>query len=180
MKRVVTVLFSLLLLMSFVACSDDEDGGLDLGVIAKTELVLVHTGTFIQSDTNGNSFSHTINGFQMAKYQVTYELWYKIYSWATNSGYSFVYAGREGTDGTNGAAPTGDKYEPVMTINWRDAIVWCNAYSEAAGYAPVYYSDASYTTLLKNSRDGRFSNTVDTNAGSFDNPYVNWSTAVFV
>jgi formylglycine-generating enzyme required for sulfatase activity len=27
----------------------------------------------------------------------------------------------------------------VTVISWRDAIVWCNAYSEKSGKAPVYY-----------------------------------------
>jgi formylglycine-generating enzyme required for sulfatase activity len=29
--------------------------------------------------------------------------------------------------------------------------VWCNAYSELSGKAPVYYTDAEYTTVLKES-----------------------------
>jgi formylglycine-generating enzyme required for sulfatase activity len=32
---------------------------------------------------------------------------------------------------------------PVTTINWRDAVIWCNAYSEISGKTPVYYYDAN-------------------------------------
>jgi formylglycine-generating enzyme required for sulfatase activity len=41
------------------------------------------------------------------------------------------------------------KTRPVTMISWRDAIVWCNAYSEMDGKTPVYYTDASYGTVLK-------------------------------
>jgi formylglycine-generating enzyme required for sulfatase activity len=41
------------------------------------------------------------------------------------------------------------KSRPVTEISWRDAVVWCNAYSEMSGKEPVYYTDAGYTTVLK-------------------------------
>jgi uncharacterized repeat protein (TIGR02543 family) len=78
-----------------------------------------------------------LNAFKMAKYETTYELWHEVYQWAAGNGYAFANAGREGNDGTGGAAPTAAKTEPVTYINWRDAIVWCNAYSEMDGKAPV-------------------------------------------
>jgi formylglycine-generating enzyme required for sulfatase activity len=94
----------------------------------------------------------TLSPFRIAKYETTYELWYAVKTWAAGNGYSFDYAGREGNDGTDRAAPTAAgtaKYEPVTTISWRDAVVWCNAYSEQSGKEPVYYTDSAYTTVLK-------------------------------
>jgi formylglycine-generating enzyme required for sulfatase activity len=93
----------------------------------------------------------TLSPFRIATYETTYELWYEVTAWATSNGYTFASAGREGHDGTDGgAAPTGAKTEPVTVINWRDAIVWCNAYSEMSGKTPVYkYSG----TVIKDSRD---------------------------
>jgi formylglycine-generating enzyme required for sulfatase activity len=38
-------------------------------------------------------------------------------------------------------------------INWRDAIVWCNAYSEMSGKDPVYYTNIGYGTVLRVSTD---------------------------
>ncbi|MDR2210855.1 MAG: formylglycine-generating enzyme family protein [Spirochaetaceae bacterium] len=95
-----------------------------------------------------------LSPFKIAKYETTYELWYEVYQWATDvargaNGYIFANPGREGKDGTDGAAPTAAKLEPVTTINWRDAIVWCNAYSEMSGKEPVYYTDTSYGTVLR-------------------------------
>jgi formylglycine-generating enzyme required for sulfatase activity len=96
-------------------------------------------------------------GFKIAKYETTYELWYEVRQWATAAarganGYVFGNAGCEGHDGTSGAASTsGAKLEPVTTINWRDAVIWCNAYSEMEGKEPVYYTDTGYTTVLRTS-----------------------------
>jgi formylglycine-generating enzyme required for sulfatase activity len=40
-------------------------------------------------------------------------------------------------------------------INWRDAVVWCNAYSEASGRTPVYYTSGTFSTatVLRISED---------------------------
>jgi len=145
-----------------------------------TDLVSVPGGTFVQTEaeydgTAGPSFSHTISAFAIGKYEVTYEIWYTVYTWATNNGYQFANAGREGNDGTIGAAPTSAMHEPVTSINWRDAIMWCNAYSQMDGKNPVYCSDSGFATPIKNSQDESYGYSVDTTAGSFDNPYVNWN-----
>jgi formylglycine-generating enzyme required for sulfatase activity len=94
-------------------------------------------GAFIEGRTV------TLSPFKIATYETTYELWYEVKQWATDSarganGYTFANDGSEGHDGTAGAAPTDAKLEPVTMINWRDAIVWCNAYSEMTGKTPVY------------------------------------------
>jgi formylglycine-generating enzyme required for sulfatase activity len=97
-----------------------------------------------------------LSPFKIAKYETTYELWYEVKQWADGNGYAFANAGREGKDGTDGAEPTADdKLEPVTCINWRDAIVWCNAYSEMNGKEPVYYTDTEYTTVLRVSTNER-------------------------
>jgi formylglycine-generating enzyme required for sulfatase activity len=80
----------------------------------------------------------TVDSFAMAKYETTYELWYEVRVWAEANGYTFAYQGREGPDGTDGAAPTTAKNEPVTYVSWRDVMVWCNAYSEKSGKVPVY------------------------------------------
>lgn len=128
-----------------------------LVLLDKQDMVSVPSGTFIQKGPFAfpqSSFSHTISSFQLAKYEVTYELWYTVHNWALSNGYVFANPGREGNDGTLlgftiGADPTSAKYEPVTTIDWRDAIVWCNAYSEMAGYSLVYENESG--EILKGS-----------------------------
>jgi formylglycine-generating enzyme required for sulfatase activity len=94
----------------------------------------------------------TLSPFSIAKYETTYELWNEVYQWAIANGYNFANPGREGYDGTDGESPTsGGKTEPVTMINWRDAVIWYNAYSEMSGKEPVYYTDTTYGAVLKTS-----------------------------
>jgi formylglycine-generating enzyme required for sulfatase activity len=110
--------------------------------------------------------SLTISSFKMAKYETTYQLWEEVRAWATDSArganvYTFANTGNEGHEaaGTNpGTGTTNEalgwtadqkKTRPVTDINWRDAIVWCNAYSELSGRQPVYYTDTTYPTVLR-------------------------------
>jgi formylglycine-generating enzyme required for sulfatase activity len=82
--------------------------------------------------------------------------------------YTFDNEGREGNDGTDGAAPTTANQEPVTTVSWRDAVVWCNAYSEAAGKTPAYkYSGAVLRTSANSNADSAVR---DTSADGFRLP----------
>ena len=119
------------------------------------EMVELAEATIIGSGDDGvfiTGRSVTLNAFKMAKYETTYELWKEVYDWAVTKGYTFANAGKEG-HGTTGTGTVSDaalkKSRPVTTINWRDAIVWCNAYSELSGKTPVYYTDTGYGTVLK-------------------------------
>jgi len=148
----------------------------ELNGVLFREFVAVPAGSWMQQNESAKpGFLHSLSKFRMGKYEVTYELWYAVYTWAIASGYQFASAGAEGHDGIIGAAPTSAKYEPVTSINWRDAIVWCNAYSQMSGLGPVYCSDVALTTAIKSSSDGSYGGVVDVSAGSFDNPYVNWN-----
>jgi formylglycine-generating enzyme required for sulfatase activity len=108
------------------------------------------------AETNSGVFSRAktqtiqITAFNIGETEVTYELWYAVREWAeTSKGYTFFNKGREGKDGKDGAAPGVNKNHPVTYINWRDAVIWCNAYSEATGKTPVYYEDSNFTRILK-------------------------------
>jgi formylglycine-generating enzyme required for sulfatase activity len=88
-----------------------------------------------------------LSPFSIAKYETTYELWKEVYDWAKVRGYGIANPGTEG----HGASGTGDqgkgwsetwrKLRPVTGVSWRDAVVWCNAYSEMMGLEPVYYTE---------------------------------------
>jgi formylglycine-generating enzyme required for sulfatase activity len=121
------------------------------------------TGKYKWSDTNVLNQSGafiawrniTINAFKMAKFETTFALWSEVKIWALNHGYTFTaVSGWEGHQ-EPGATLTGtsngtDKASrPVTYVSWRDAVVWCNAYSEMSGKTPVY-RDAS-DAVLKNS-----------------------------
>jgi len=80
-------------------------------------------------------------GYKMGKYLVTYELWKTIFDYAEAGGYRFAQSGNQGGDlqtTYSVSASIGNKLHPVTLISWRDAVVWCNAYSEMDGLEPVY------------------------------------------
>ncbi len=129
-------------------------------------------GITIPTGTDDSGSATVSNGYQIAETEVTYELWSTVHTWATSNGYTFANAGTMG-DGT------GDTNQhPVTTINWRDAMVWMNALTEyynaqnGTSLKPVYYSDSDYTTPIRDSSDGSYGSSVNSTAGSFDNPYI--------
>jgi formylglycine-generating enzyme required for sulfatase activity len=96
-----------------------------------------YKGVFIE----GRSVA--LEPFVMAQYETTYDLWDEVRQWAISEArganrYTFANQGSEGIGTVEGAPPTDKKYEPVTNITWRDAVVWCNAYSEKSGKDPVY------------------------------------------
>ena len=85
------------------------------------------------------------SGFDMGQYRVTWELWKYVFDYADAGGYRFARLGwiltLEQILSYDGEA---DQYEEISELNsviwisWRDAVVWCNAYSEMDGREPVY------------------------------------------
>jgi formylglycine-generating enzyme required for sulfatase activity len=92
--------------------------------------------------SNAGATPVNVSAFHIGETEITYELWKAVYDWATNAlargadVYTFANPGRQG--GASGTGPVGTNQHPVTTISWRDAVVWCNAYSEATGRTPVY------------------------------------------
>lgn len=83
-----------------------------------------------------------LSSFQIAQYELTYELWLEVYTWAKDHGYNLSSASK--------GYAANDKYKsfvPATNISWEMACVWLNAYSEYKGYDPVYYKDS---TVWKN------------------------------
>jgi formylglycine-generating enzyme required for sulfatase activity len=113
------------------------------------------TGT---GDKNGDTVpagsTISVAPFHISETEVRYELWYEVKKWGEGYGYKFVDDGRAGDSGGEGYPPTAtDKDQPVTTIKWRDAVVWCNAYSEMTGKEAVYY-DSTGATLLRDATAG--------------------------
>ncbi len=102
-------------------------------------LVPVAGGTF----TAGTTLT-TISGFKMDKYEVKYELWTTVRTWALSNG----YASADIAVGMNGIFPLGTN-NPVTGVNWYDVIKWCNALSEKEGLIPVYYTNNTQNTIYR-------------------------------
>jgi formylglycine-generating enzyme required for sulfatase activity len=84
-----------------------------------------------QSDTDkpdgGMVYTNYVSGFWMDAMEVGKHQWEKVYNWAITNGYDFANTGQG-----KGSA------HPVHSVNWYDAVKWCNARSEMDGLAPVY------------------------------------------
>jgi formylglycine-generating enzyme required for sulfatase activity len=127
----------------------------------------------------------TVPLFFIGETEISYELWYTVKTWAASNSYTFSSptAGREGHDGTAGAAPTADKLEPVTNMSWRDAVVWCNAFSELTGRQPAYKYEGAVLKESENSSvsagDGKAENAaIDPGADGFRLPTeIQWEYA---
>ena len=108
-----------------------------------------------------------LSPYKLGKTEVTYDLWYKVRTWAESNGYTFANKGLEGWDGTGGGGsdpnytnigkpPTANKNHPVTMVSWCDCIVWCNAYTEmklGSDEQCVYReSNASGAAVLKDAK----------------------------
>ncbi len=109
-----------------------------------------------------------VGSFYISKTELTYTEWYEVYQWAVTNGYIFQDLGREGSNGTDGAAPTEGSKQPVTYDSWRDAVVWCNAASEKAGLTPVYEYEGSVLKEAENynSWGTNSENTTNVSAGN--------------
>lgn len=87
--------------------------------------------------TNSGSKVFT-SGFFMDKTEISKATWDEVRIWALANGYTF--------DNTGLATDTN---HPVVGVSWYDAVKWCNARSEKEGLAPVYFTDASRTSVYK-------------------------------
>ena len=99
-------------------------------------MVTVPGGSFYLGDPNNgtNRPKITLSSFQIAQYELTYELWLEGYRWGKDNGYNL-------TSASKGYAAN-DAYKdfvPATNISWNMACVWLNAYSEYKGLEPVYY-----------------------------------------
>ena len=113
---------------------------------APAVMSLIPAGAFVMGSAfddggYGELPLHTnyISAFYMDQYEVTKALWDEVSTWAATNGYSFGSTG-----------PGKSTNHPVHSVDWYDAIAWCNARSEREGLSPSYtnangtvYRDAS-------------------------------------
>ncbi len=153
-----TALFFLFFTFSIQAEETGEEKDLfsELASMELTSLIPMgpQTGydTFIIGENSQSiAVPRYIKRFSMNKYETTYQLWYAVRLMAEKLGYEFRNAGQEGSAGRNGKPPTeSGRFQPVTGINWRDAIVWCNALSEIQGLTPCYTYNGEVIRSSKN------------------------------
>lgn len=171
---------------------------------AKVEMIcidfpeVIYDSIVLGEDVEDTTVEKKVFPYKLAKYELSYNVWRIVYKWATSEErgsriYTFENAGAEGAYGAyilfnEGGAPQSVGM-PVTGISWRDAVVWCNAFSEMCELEPVYYTDPGFSSPIRNAihKDGAdikncplpyssLAKEVDMNSltkGKIDNPYVN-------
>ena len=75
--------------------------------------------------------------FRIGKYEVTWDEWREVCTWAVVNGYADLAGVGQGVGGNH----------PVQNVSWYDVLKWCNAKSQKEGLMPVYHtSGAIYKT----------------------------------
>jgi formylglycine-generating enzyme required for sulfatase activity len=105
--------------------------------IITRSVISVAGGTF----TAGSTLV-TISSFKIENYEVTYDLWTEVRTWAIMHGYTDLI------EGGNGFHPNSTN-NPVTYVNWYDIVKWCNARSEQEGLSPVYYTDVTQNAVYR-------------------------------
>jgi formylglycine-generating enzyme required for sulfatase activity len=108
-------------------------------------MMLIPAGHFQMGDSFGEGgaselpiHSVHVSAFYMDRCEVTKELWDDVSHWATNHGYIFRHHAQ-------GKAPG----HPAHSLDWHDALLWCNARSEKEGRVPAYYTDSSLNSVYR-------------------------------
>ena len=112
-----------------------------------------------------------LSPYSIGKTEVTYKLWKQVYDIAILKGYKFLHAGKEGSNGLiAGSAPSENSDHPVTNISWRDAIVWCNAYTEIidGSDAECVYRTPDKTAVLKSAGNKLLAEDLDVDKAFWD------------
>jgi formylglycine-generating enzyme required for sulfatase activity len=108
-------------------------------IVPNPTLAYVPAG-FSASNGYGSHGGGTVftSGFYMDKTEISKGTWDTVKTWALANGYTFDNPGV-------GAASN----HPVVGVSWYDVVKWCNARSEMEGLAPIYFTDATRTTIYR-------------------------------
>jgi hypothetical protein len=139
---------------------DGDDDGVNYREMVSFTGVSIPGNGSMTSAFRGESTT-ILSPYKIAKYETTWELWDEVRSWAVENRYTF---GAEGTQGHGEETGTGNeslgwtanqrKRRAVTNITWRDAMIWCNAYTEKyLGPDKLVYYDAGLTYPLRDSTD---------------------------
>jgi len=93
-----------------------------------------------------------LSPYKIGKHEVTYKLFKEVQTWAKDNGYVFVDKWQKGSK----AGEEDSDEEPVTFVSWRNAIVWCNAYTEMKNGNEaecVYRKSEADSTVLKNATE---------------------------
>jgi formylglycine-generating enzyme required for sulfatase activity len=117
-------------------------------LLPSADMVLIPGGSSSVGDTFNEGFPNekpvhpaSVSSYYLQRTELRSVDWGNVYVWALEQGYAFENDG-------GGKGPT----HPVHTVNWYDAVKWCNAKSQLEGRTPVYYTSAEQTNVYRTGR----------------------------
>jgi formylglycine-generating enzyme required for sulfatase activity len=129
-------------------------------------MVWIPAGPFTMGDTFDDGDPNElpphqvfVSAFYMERYDVTKSVWDSVYPWAVEHGYSFD------NEGLGKAAN-----HPVHSVDWYDAVKWCNARSEKEGLTPAYYTSPSHAAVYRSRQIDLSNASVDWSANGYRLP----------
>ena len=107
-------------------------------------LVLIPPGTYLR----GNAMSADTDITDAPQYPVYVSAFYMDSTLVTGGKWNFVVQSYASSHGYTFDDPGSFKAlsHPVQTINWYDAVKWCNARSEMEGLTPCYYTNTTLSS----------------------------------
>jgi len=154
-------------------CKFEEISGASLSTTSEPgnfpAMIPVTGGTFLMGSSNvvdknaSPVHSVTVGSFNIDKYEITYERWTEVRTWARSHGYTDLPAGQHGSN------PNGEN-NPVTYVSWYDAVKWCNARSEMNGCEPVYFTNDGLTIVYRTGVVDLGSNVVNWTANGYRLP----------
>ena len=115
-------------------------------VPAPSGMRTIPSGSFSMGDPHGTGGINerprhevTLGRFHIDQHHITKSLWDSVKVWAQQS--SLPYAMGAGSGKPND--------HPIQSVNWYDAVKWCNARSEMEGRRPCYYLTPALTDVYR-------------------------------
>lgn len=157
--------------LAFTACGSGGGGGSTPVTSDGVSFIMVYVpgGLTFPTGANDEGEQTIPNAYFIGETEVTYELWDKVYTWATDAArganqYYFANAGSEGDNDNRGIQ------HPVTKVNWRDSMVWCNALTEWYNAQKGTSYECVYTYSNEIIRDSRDTNAVACDAAEDGSP----------
>lgn len=162
------ILLNFLILAIGTLCEAQTFSKTNRTISSDTLMVRVAGGTFQMGSGSMSIFEQPVHSVTLSSYsiditEVTFAKWTAVRDWGLTHGYTDL---RPGANGYNTSAPN----QPVVEVNWWDAIKWCNARSEMEGISPVYYTDSNKTEIYRTGDISLTNNSVDRSSDGYRLP----------
>lgn len=130
----------------------------DMVLVSSSSITSVPIGSSNTLTAINTNAGNAVGNYFIGRTEVTWSLWTAVRAWGGVNGYIFTNTG-----GTHGGS---NGNFPVHTVNWYNAVVWSNAYSEMVGLTPVYRSGTDSSVVMRDASQTSVLNSVQRLSGA--------------